>query len=116
MTTERNPQGYTPGPWKAAPFSSVVGCPITAQPDPKQNTIVVAGTRGAFGEDYRGEIEANARLIASAPELLAALEGMLAVHDMTQSPAGDRIAAWSGAVNLARAAIAKATAPVKAGA
>ena len=83
MTTERNPQGYTPGPWKAAPFSSVVGCPITAQPDPKQNTIVVAGTRGAFGEDYRGEIEANARLIASAPELLEALQFMVDVSRST---------------------------------
>lgn len=70
-------EGYTPGSWRAAPFSSVVGCPITAQPDPKKNTVIIAGVRGAFGDDYRAEVEANARLIASAPELLEALESLM---------------------------------------
>lgn len=64
---------HTPGPWKACAFSSVVGCPITAQPDPNASTIVVAGTRSAMAADsegFRQEVEANARLIAAAPYLL----------------------------------------------
>jgi hypothetical protein len=68
---------FTPGPWTAAPFSSVVGCPITAQPDPKQNTIILAGVHGSFGDDYRAEVEANAHLIAAAPALYEALERLL---------------------------------------
>ena len=101
MTTERNPQGHTPGEWYL---------------NAGNETEVQAGTKQVARAHCGGmtgvrliEAEANARLIASAPELLEALQGMLAVHDMTQSPAGDRIAAWSGAVNAARAAIAKAT-------
>jgi hypothetical protein len=44
-------------------------------------------------------------MTAALQQALEALRGMLTVHDMTQSPAGDRIAAWSSAVNYARAAI-----------
>ncbi len=54
---------HTPGPWKASPFSSVVGCPVMAQPDPKENSVLVASTYN----------EADARLVASAPELLTEL-------------------------------------------
>lgn len=78
----------TPGPWKAAPFSSVVGCPITAQPDPTKNAIVVAGTRSAAAEDaegFRAEVEANARLIAAAPALLEALDALIAAADAYHS-------------------------------
>jgi formylmethanofuran dehydrogenase subunit B len=56
----------TPGPWKAGKFSSVVGCPITAQPDPSRNTVVIAGVHGAFGDDYQAEVEANAAFIVRA--------------------------------------------------
>lgn len=65
----------TPGEWKAAPFSSAVGCPITAQPDPKRNTVVLAGVHGAFRDDYAAEVQANAALIVAlrnaAPDLIA---------------------------------------------
>jgi len=54
----------TPGEWRATKFSSVVGCPITTQPDPTKNTVVIAGVHGAFGADYRAEAEANAAHIA----------------------------------------------------
>lgn len=64
---------HTPGPWRATNFSSVVGCPITAQPDKTKNTVVIAGVHGAAGDDYRAEVEANARLIAAAPDMAEAL-------------------------------------------
>ena len=49
------------------------------------------------------ETDANARLIAAAPDLLAALGGMLTVAQSYQDEKGQR------AVQAARAAIAKAT-------
>lgn len=58
--------GWTKGPWKASKFSSVVGCAISTQPDPKKNTVIIAGVHGSFGDDYRAEVEANAALIAEA--------------------------------------------------
>lgn len=60
---------HTPGPWQANAYSSVVGLPVSAQPDPKENTIIICGVRGD-----RATAEANARVIAAAPELLAALK------------------------------------------
>lgn len=78
LSTPKSAVGrHTPGPWRATKFSSVVGCPITAQPDKSQNTVVIAGVHGAFGDDYRAEVEANALLIAAAPELLRCLRNML---------------------------------------
>lgn len=98
--------GHTPGPWTAVSFSSVVGCPITAQPDPNQNTIVVAGTHSAFGADFRGEVEANARLIAAAPDLLDVLDMIAGICE------GSRTAnSLPHLGSIARAAIAKATQP-----
>lgn len=59
----------TPGPWRKGSYSSVVGLPIVAQPDPTQNQINVCVVRGE-----RAQAEADAALIAVAPELLDALE------------------------------------------
>ena len=51
---------YTPGPWHATPYSSIVGIAISGP------ASVVAGVRGD-----QVTAEANARLIASVPDLLA---------------------------------------------
>jgi hypothetical protein len=82
---------HTPGPWRASPFSSVVGCAITAQPDPKKNTQMVASTY----------TEADARLIAAAPDLLAAIRAILLDVDGANS-------IFRPSVDLARSALAKA--------
>lgn len=85
----------TPGEWRATPFSSVVGCPITSQPDPKKNTVILAGVHGAFRDDYRAEVEANASAIVAlhnaAPTLLDELDRLRAelseerhAHNKTQ--------------------------------
>ncbi len=63
---------HTPGPWKASPYSSIVGCAVTAQPDPRANTVLVAAVRSG---------QANARLIAAAPKMLAALKAVVGVAD-----------------------------------
>lgn len=75
-------QKHTPLPWKAGPYSSIVGIAISAQPDPNKNRVVVAGTTGAFSDDHKGEHEANAALIVRAVNSHEAL--VKAVSDMLE--------------------------------
>lgn len=106
MTTE-----HTPGPWLATED------PMSSQD--YQTLVALPGRAGAMGtwlalvqhnwnEAEAGErriswkeAEANARLIAAAPELLEALENLLAVNE---GEGGTRYRAQ----DIARAAIAKA--------
>lgn len=58
----------------------------------------------------RVELEANARLIAAAPELLVACKSVIAVHaEWIESMTGLRIAGESSCIQICRTAIAKAT-------
>ena len=78
---------HTPGPWLAAAKpSSIVGWPIVQPATGRlicninyvQRTVIdpeVAGDRA-----FNRESEANARLIAAAPDLLKALRALVAVH------------------------------------
>ena len=90
---------HTPGPWHINTMETV------------QATIhahrghVATVSRGSMNEVSADEIEANARLIAAAPDLLAALEQCLPILDAHRRAAlgeGDLTA------RTARAAIAKA--------
>ena len=109
---------HTPGPW-------------LAQKDCRgehNHGIITDGPMawGIYGPSFRlgvlhdprpwcsdAEITANARLIAAAPELLAALAEIIAVHDLEPhrtrpiAPMDSPLAAQ--AINLARSAVAKAT-------
>ena len=93
---------HTPGPWKAETFV-VMG----AEDHPKSGYTIKAGD-DAIADLYHGcgwtkaEVKANARLIAAAPELLAALEAVLSQIDPKDTPVG------LGNILNARAAIAKA--------
>lgn len=82
---------YTPGPWSTAEWPS----------REKDYIRIFAGTTyvGSVGnsDDPFERTEANARLIAAAPDLLAALKGILAITDRNH-------VAW----HAAHAAIAKA--------
>lgn len=107
ITERKHTAGHTPGTWVAAARpSSVVGWPVVASEgrsicglswQPKSEHIDAA----IYDQFYR-EVEANARLIAAAPELLKALEGMIELYGRT---------GWQGGQALldARAVIAKAT-------
>ena len=82
---------FTPGPWR-----------IEASPP------VIAGANGNLVAEMRrqrekGEADANARLIAAAPELYAALEAMVKQYNF-----GDTLPAAHPLI-AARAALAKAT-------
>lgn len=78
---------HTPGPWQYVPFGQTH---LIQRGDDTKTVAVVSPNRD--------EVQANARLIASAPCLLEALEFLL----------GDPFGLAPGARDRARAAIAKA--------
>ena len=80
---------HTPGPW-------TTGRAINTVDIGKFSFICPFGANSA---DQVAEIKANARLISAAPDLLAALEAMIAKIDADKLPIS---------CSLARAAIAKA--------
>lgn len=98
-------QTHTPGPWRFR-HSSECNRPLGWIDSRTNNSLVeLRGTSAEGRKDFEG----NARLIAAAPELLAALKTMtddfvgLAGHTKT-TLAG----CYQQSVNEARAAIAKA--------
>lgn len=91
---------HTPGPWKIISeqtarevqvFEVAEVAHFRVTPDRSGDTFAAAG-----------DAYADARLIAAAPELLAALQRLFADNDV-------RAAAEKGAIASARASIAKAT-------
>ena len=72
--------GWTPGPWMAAAKpSSIVGWPVVSRAGGSICNLSWLGQKPADVSDeryaaYRAEVEANGRLIASAPALAEALE------------------------------------------
>lgn len=101
MAGQESRAAYTPAPWNAVTVGLVEGRPLTQ---------VMASGRwiadAVYTTDDVSEAEANARLIAAAPDLLAALESAI---DQIE---GVGVEDWAGAEGLdfsdARAAIAKA--------
>lgn len=95
---------HTPGPWH--PHRSESGF-VVVYSDGENRSHVARLFDSTLGEEH-GSIEANARLIASAPELLASLielESMVAEMLPKHGPCG-----WGElALEQARGAIAKAT-------
>ena len=85
---------FTPGPWFISEYEDDESRHVIASED---RCLFVAFTIGGLGDEQ----DANARLIAAAPELLVALQSFL--HEF-----GDKTN--SATVNKAREAIAKATA------
>jgi len=83
---------HTPGPWTFGHW----GDDFWVSPDSSGLTQKVARVTWGMGEE-REEGRENARLVAAAPELLAALKGVLRVADRKTDE-----------FDAARAAIAKA--------
>jgi hypothetical protein len=99
---------FTRGPWKTAETNkradNIKPAPpwhnLTAIVDRNGHTLANVVTKGPKGE-------ANARLIAAAPDLLAALEGLLNEVEKAGNANADDYG-WPTVVPQARAAIAKA--------
>lgn len=85
---------HTPGPWQYKDGSIVAG---TGDGEHESVALILGLVR------LEGEWEANARLIAAAPDLLQALEFCETVIR------GDLTTQREGALRISRAAIAKAT-------
>lgn len=106
--------GHTPGPWEYYPATNYCGYAIAPRgtlptlaaverPRGNRNTINVT----AF--NYPGKTEANARLIAAAPELLEALYLALPYVESEQDNPAYKAGAVAAVVRQMRAAISKAT-------
>lgn len=88
---------HTSGPWAATGWEGIV------VNDSKGNTLALAP-----GSSYHlEEMKANARLIAAAPDMLAALEKLSRAFDLDEYDQ-DRAHAEACAMREARDAIAKA--------
>ena len=88
---------HTPGPWKAASAAACAEIEVMEIAEVAHMRVIPA----AGGWPTPGAPEDDARLMAAAPELLAALDRLLSSGDV-------RDAADAGALKQARAAIAKA--------
>lgn len=101
MTTPNKTQ-HTPGPWFADGHYI-----CSAEPDIYARQIAVTCDDGITGNSER---IANARLIAAAPELLEALNGLFEQCSMIhkQWGDGDNTRAADAAIAAGRAAIARA--------
>lgn len=100
-------QKHTPSPWLAAAKpSSIVGWPIVGPGGRMIAHITLAPKPAGISDGewsaYYVEVEANARLIGAAPELLAALTKMV---DASQYDEPEKFLA---ALSESEAAIAKA--------
>ena len=114
-------QQHTPGPW-AADFedgTNVGGMVLMAIKTPQGLPVALIPCRPVDNPKAHPHLVADALLIAAAPELLAALEGLLATEDDPSewcywcAALVDREVCISDDCPgvLARAAIAKATGP-----
>lgn len=97
-----NEAKHTPGPWMPE-FGEAYR--VRAQQDGGQVAIMMnlKGRHGLAGRRTGNEVAANARLISSAPEMLDALQEIVAAAD------GSGWAQLDATLANARAAIAKAT-------
>jgi hypothetical protein len=120
--TETKGAQHTPGPWTANEVWKRYAMQewavnVTASPTENATKLKLPNQCAAIANGFtKAEAEANARLIAAAPELLAELRrgvalAVAAIRAMpaTTEPNAVELAMWAGNGGPARAAIAKAT-------
>ncbi|MDQ3040040.1 MAG: hypothetical protein M3R16_09630 [Pseudomonadota bacterium] len=96
---------HTPGPWILAPDERHCEIEITATS--RKGRVCIGKVETGFSEPFESEQWANARLIAAAPDLLEALNGLLGAASLGAAT-GKPFAIDSPGIVAARAAIAKA--------
>lgn len=102
---------HTPGPWRVE--RSLDGRsdgyirPVNGHVEP--GAVAPVAVARVVGSRGRGETEANARLIAAAPELLAALEELVAWQNGPPLSTPKYEDGWGNAMRAAAAAIQKAS-------
>jgi hypothetical protein len=107
---ERN-DSFTPGPWMFDDLRSEGGPIVISAWHFQYGSLTHAEVRAGCNEaNELGDMLANARLIAAAPKLLAALDAFMTAHDYLDT--GDRMLAgmqMGCAYEMAQNAIALAT-------
>lgn len=94
---------HTPGPWAVNPIKAQVDAFATGDP------VAVCQMLWPTEERTEAETEANGRLVAAAPDMLAALKRSAAILQMAASDGKKpSINNLNGIVTLVREAIAKA--------
>lgn len=93
---------HTSGDWQCSPEDATGGAFVIHN---GFYQLAIVSIHDDSEEDRALEAEANARLIRTAPELLAALKVLVADCELGAIEAGDGDAAW---LDTARAAITKA--------
>jgi hypothetical protein len=106
---------FTPGPWFIAHRDGTdihVCAPDDGSVDDPWNIALVVGACGYPNDPRTGCTEGNARLIAAAPDLYAAMSDMLAGWRYIRKHHGDLYGVgWDRAEKAATAALAKAHPP-----
>lgn len=107
--TERNTCGkHSPGPWTTDHVCFDARIPIRGGVTAYGRPYVIAHVNRP-GSSYSGQSEANARLIAAAPDLLEALTSMVVVYAMNNAEPVELRDTLRRQIAEASAAIAKAT-------
>lgn len=98
---------HTPGPWQVLPlYTNRSVYPIGAKIDANASSILAeVNSQGGTSDDC----QANARLIASAPELLEALRLLIGQLEGIKPKSGVHSSSLNADMAIARSAIAKAT-------
>jgi len=107
---------HTPGPWAAKHTTGAGWSVKMAKPRPDYTEPDPVCSMAWWQFDKPGIIDdeisgANAKLIAAAPDLLAACEACIAADEMANADGtlgDDMVAAYDAAIAAAKAAIAKA--------
>lgn len=99
---------HTPGPWEISTIDERTIGPITEHSDKSMRDVGILQMKAVASVEElasHDETDANARLLAAAPDLLSALENMVEANRSPLSELGQR--ARNEAIGEALAAIAK---------
>lgn len=100
---------HTPGPWGLHIGNDY--CRVLMKPDSCTDDMIAEVYSDGMGKEYEDDDrnrEANARLIAAAPDLFLALKTLLHAETMMEKGKLVDIDVWDVFMETARAAIAKA--------
>jgi len=75
---------FTPGPWEVRLDDSTFGPKLEIHQEGAENRVPICERDLGFNDDVDEESKANAHLIAAAPEMYEAIEGLLNVISETR--------------------------------
>lgn len=104
MNTNKDRGGHTPGPWSVERVDyELHGMDASYEVTAGRRVVVQTHMREIKSEgNFLAEDAANCRLIAAAPDLLEALEGIIADDNPTLIELNERLEAGRAAISKAR--------------